>query len=218
MGRVAPPEQVLLEKIAGRLQFGDFSFPGAEELQPGYENIVSHLEEKGMVIGRGATRRYSDEGLFWANTISRYVIERMAEMMGAAPARGSRRPRRAGPLRITLAALGLVLTALGFAGIVLPLLPATPFFLGALFCFDRGSPKFHAWLMKKTYISAPLMEYRKRGGLSARRKIRILAFVFAVMSVSALLIGKKLVWLILAGVFAVKFFVFTFVIKTVKEE
>jgi oxygen-independent coproporphyrinogen-3 oxidase len=222
MGRVAPPEQVLLEKIAGGFQFGDFSFPGAEELKSGYENILAHLEEKGMITRQDASRRYSDEGLFQANTISRYVIMEMAEMMGAspprAPARGGRRPRRAGPLRIILAALGLVLTGLGFAGIALPLLPATPFFLGALFFFDRSSPGFHAWLMRKTYISAPIMEYRKRGGLTARRKIRILAFVFAVMSISALLAGKKLVWLILAGVFTVKLFLFTFVIKTVKDD
>jgi uncharacterized membrane protein YbaN (DUF454 family) len=216
---VAPPEQVLLEKISGGLQFGDFSFPGGEDLKSGYAGILSHLEEKGMITKHDTLYRYSDEGLFWANTISRYVIQRMAVMMGASPGEeGKKRPRRAAAVRLPLAALGLVLTGLGFAGIALPLLPATPFFLGALFCFDRGSKRFHTWLMNKTYISAPIKEYRKHGGLSARGKIRILACVFVVMSISALLIGKKLVWIILAGIFTLKLFFFIFVIKTVKEK
>ena len=40
----------------------------------------------------------------------------------------------------------------GFVGIVLPLLPTTPFVLLAAFCFSRGSDSLYRWLLaQKTF-------------------------------------------------------------------
>ncbi|MDR1624922.1 MAG: DUF454 family protein [Spirochaetia bacterium] len=222
MGRVASPKQVLLEKISGAHQFGHFRPEDAGEHKALYAGILDRLEEKALLArAPDGQRHYTGEGLFHANTISRHIIRELAQAMapeGSLPADGAfSPPRRRLVPRALIAALGLVFAGLGFAGIALPLLPATPFFLAALFCFARSSRRFHGWLMSKPFIARPIDDYRRQGGLSARRKFRILALVFVTLLASAIIVGKPHVWIILGAVFALKLFLFLFVIKTAKE-
>ncbi|HHC5246870.1 TPA: YbaN family protein, partial [Staphylococcus aureus] len=52
-------------------------------------------------------------------------------------------------MRLILIVIGLIFTALGIAGAVLPLLPTTPFLLVAVFCFARSSDRFYNWLINQ---------------------------------------------------------------------
>ncbi len=48
--------------------------------------------------------------------------------------------------RVLWLLLGLGATGCGIAGIVLPLVPTTPFLLLAAFAFAKSSPRLHLWL------------------------------------------------------------------------
>lgn len=88
-----------------------------------------------------------------------------------------------GPLLTTAA---LLLSALGVVGIVLPLLPTTPFFLAAAACLSRSSPRFEKWLVKHPVLGEPIRAWRASGAIPLQAKIA--AIVAMSCSYAALLI------------------------------
>ncbi len=60
-------------------------------------------------------------------------------------------------LRLVYLGAGCVALALGVAGIVLPLLPTTPFILLAAACFARSSSRVHGYLMRHR-IAGPIID------------------------------------------------------------
>lgn len=56
--------------------------------------------------------------------------------------------------------LGLLLVALGIVGAVLPVMPTTIFFILALACFTRSSPKLAAWLLNHRRYGVTLQHWQ----------------------------------------------------------
>lgn len=57
--------------------------------------------------------------------------------------------------------LGWLFFALGVLGVVLPVVPTTPFMLLALWAFSVGSRKFHDWLYHHRLFGPPLRRWRR---------------------------------------------------------
>ena len=67
--------------------------------------------------------------------------------------------------------LGFVFLGLGALGVVLPLLPATPFILLAAACFARSSEKWHQWLLASETFGPMIMNWEKSRCISCRVKL-----------------------------------------------
>jgi uncharacterized membrane protein YbaN (DUF454 family) len=83
--------------------------------------------------------------------------------------------------KLLFVAAGCVLLALGVAGIILPVLPATPFLLAASFCFMKGSTRLYRWIMSNRFFG-PRIERIRGEGLTAREKISIYLFACALIT------------------------------------
>lgn len=52
---------------------------------------------------------------------------------------------------------------LGIAGIILPLVPATPFLLMSAYLFSKGSPEFHRWLLNHRQLGPTIKDWEDKG-------------------------------------------------------
>lgn len=57
--------------------------------------------------------------------------------------------------------IGVISLIVGIIGIFLPLLPTTCFLLLTAICFERGSDKFHNWLLSHSYFGPPIIDWQK---------------------------------------------------------
>ncbi|MEH6473083.1 MAG: YbaN family protein [Halopseudomonas sp.] len=67
--------------------------------------------------------------------------------------------------------LGISCLLLGVIGVVLPLLPTTPFVILAAFCFSRSSPRFHAMLLNHRLFGPIISEWEQYGVIPLKVKI-----------------------------------------------
>ena len=98
----------------------------------------------------------------------------------------------AGVKRRLYLALGLSSVGLGAAGIVLPLLPTTPFLLVALWAFSRSSPRFQRWLETHPRFGPPLAAWRERGAIPRRAKAFAAVALATSWGVTAAVVGGVL--------------------------
>ena len=105
-------------------------------------------------------------------------------------------PRKNTPflIRVICLCVGWLFTVLAFLGVFLPLLPTTPFLLGAAACFYRSSDRFYHWIMDNKYFGHYLRNYKAGKGIPLRIKILALAFTWSSTLFSAIFIVPWL-WL-----------------------
>lgn len=88
--------------------------------------------------------------------------------------------------------------ALGVIGIVLPILPTTPFVLLAAFCFARNSERLHGWLITHRLFGPGIQSWNKHGAISKSAKTGAIFSMMAILVLSLVLGVKMLIILIQA--------------------
>ncbi len=91
------------------------------------------------------------------------------------------------PRRALWFSFGIVALLLAVLGVVLPLLPTTPFVLLAAFAFSRSSDRWHNWLRRHRLFGPMIRDWRRHGAISRRAKIVGVASMAAVFALSLVL-------------------------------
>ena len=118
-------------------------------------------------------------------------------------------------VRYLLLACAWISCALGFVGIVIPVLPTTPFLLAAAFCFARSSERSRAWFRGTKLYRTVLAGYMSKRAMTVRAKVALLVPLTAVLAVSFALMGSVPVGrAVVAVVWAAHLVYFGLVVKT----
>lgn len=86
--------------------------------------------------------------------------------------------------RIFYLVFGFVSLMVGVIGIVLPIVPTTPFLLLAGFCFARSSKRFEKWLRNTKIYQFYVADYVETKSISRKRKKQIIWQIYLLMAIS----------------------------------
>lgn len=127
--------------------------------------------------------------------------------------------RRGGAIARRLwATAGFAAFGLGAAGVVLPVLPTTPFVLLAAFCFARSSEKVEAWFKSTALYRRVFETYLTRRTMTVQAKLSVLLPVSALLGIAAFFM-RGVTWMlpVFAVVWVGHIVYFGFVVKTERE-
>lgn len=117
-------------------------------------------------------------------------------------------------VRVLYISLGSVFIIVGAIGVVLPLLPTTPFLLAAAFCLSRGSKRFHRWFTGTALYRKYLEDFARDRSMTLSTKIKILALASGMLGLAFLHTDKLMVRAAVLCMIVLKYYYFFFKIKT----
>lgn len=106
---------------------------------------------------------------------------------------------------------------LGILGIVLPILPTTPFLLLASFLFAKGSDRFHRWFISTKIYKNHLEDFVRTRAMTLKKKLCILIPVSTMLITTFILIDNFYARIAIGLVIILKYYYFSVHIATVKE-
>ena len=101
---------------------------------------------------------------------------------------------RSPQLRFLMAMGGIISVGLGIVGIVLPILPTTPFFLLSAFLFVRSSNRLYHWLLHHKVFGSYIRNYIQNKSITKGVKIFSLSLLWLTISIS-IYITRHTLWL-----------------------
>ncbi|MDD2528972.1 MAG: YbaN family protein [Lentimicrobiaceae bacterium] len=113
---------------------------------------------------------------------------------------------------------GSISLIIGAIGVVVPLLPTTPFLLITSWCFVRSSPRLNARLNKNKIFGRYLRNYREKKGIDPHHRLVALFVLWITLGSSAWFAPHKwYIWLILLSV-GIGVTIHLMKLKTIKEK
>ena len=98
------------------------------------------------------------------------------------------KPRRNRVTRVLLMIAGTVSLTFALIGLVLPLIPTTPFLLLTAACYCRSSERLYNWLITNKWFGEYIKNYTEGKGIPLKTKIFALTILWVTIGISALLL------------------------------
>ena len=120
-------------------------------------------------------------------------------------------------MKVLYITLGFICVGLGIIGIILPILPSTPFLLAASFFFTKGSTKFQTWFVNTNLYQRHLASFVATRSMTRRTKISLLSFASFTPMIAFLVVDIIYARVTILFVIIFKYYYFITKIKTERE-
>lgn len=120
-------------------------------------------------------------------------------------------------MKIIYFTIACIATVIGAIGVILPILPTTPFLLLAAYCFAKSSKRFHTWFTHTKLYQNHLESFVENRSMSLRTKVSLLAFASTMLFIAMYFMTNVWLRLFIICLILFKYYYFIFRIKTIKN-
>ena len=112
---------------------------------------------------------------------------------------------------------GFLSLGLGIVGIILPILPTTPFLILTGFLFSKGSNKYADWFKNTKVYNKYLRTFIENKTMTRKQKWSLLLFVDVMLLISFVSTQNTIIKMVIITLFIIKHWYFYNYIKVQKE-
>lgn len=120
-------------------------------------------------------------------------------------------------INIILVVFGFIFLSIGLIGVMVPVLPTTPFIILASASFVKGSPRFDKWLKGTKIYKNYAEDFINNRSMKFKRKAQIMALSDLMLLYPLIKVNSIYARTFIISVIIVKYWYFIFKIKTAKE-
>lgn len=121
-------------------------------------------------------------------------------------------------MKLVYILLGILFLVIGAIGVLLPILPTTPFLLLSSVFFTRSSDRLTKWFHSTKLYQHHLKEFVEKKELSRGRKIVLTTFATTMLLIGFFTTDSTFVKVVMIGLILFLHYYFWFVIQTKKRD
>ncbi len=114
--------------------------------------------------------------------------------------------------------LGTITFILGTIGIVLPILPTTPFYLLTAFLWVKGSKRFSDWFLNSNLYKKHMNTFAKHKVMVWYKEIILLLLVSILLITTMMILNNKAMNIVFPILIFCKYFYFVLFVKPISKE
>ncbi|NLK42966.1 MAG: DUF454 domain-containing protein [Tissierellia bacterium] len=120
--------------------------------------------------------------------------------------------------KILFILLGIIFMSIGIVGVVVPVLPTTPFVILASVCFVKGSERFDRWFKATKIYKDYAEDFIRDRSMTLKRKIKLMIISDLMLAFPLIILDSIYIKIFILLVVIAKYYYFFGVIKTKAEE